>query len=422
MKAALLPGVPPRASDVLNTAYERTVRFFPPLHNQTVRNGGMEDAGPVLHAHGAFFEKTRTGPTFTSVHGIRKSDAQKDTLREAAVAMAARTGACSNVACASRVRGVPRPPLMLCGRCHLASYCGDNCQRAHWPAHKSYCRANALASPASAAPVVIDEAVGAFQQMATAAVGNASGPIAMLAYIWRRQSGYAGVNATSMAQWTGGCPLPPVVLLEIDDAARAPPAAMRISALPMFDIMLSADGVAHPEKRFVDAVDLTGLLMFLLRSDSAPGPELRSGARVMVVATTPARDARRTKIMTLTHGVPLAELAATYRALERAAADKSGRYSDDPEDGTAFQQQTAVMLLAVTQIIARPLDDAEVAALPLPDGDAEAEVVDLLVARTFGNFIDAPGIASLAPGEQGLQRMMAIIVGDVQMTICGQPM
>lgn len=400
---------------ILFAAYKKTRHFFPPLYNHTENPGDSEDAGPVLKAHGAFFEKTRAGPVYTSVHAISKTDSQKEATREAAAAMVARTGACSNTACASRTRGVPRPQLKLCGRCHLVGYCGVDCQRAHWAGHKDFCKENALASPSSA-PVVIDEAVGAFQQMATAAVTNASGPIAMLSHIWRRRSGYAGGSADAAASRRGDFPLPPVVLLEIDDAARAPPAALRISALPLFDIVLSADGIAHPEKRFVDEIALAPLLTMSLRSDMPPGPELRSGARVMVVVTTPARDARRTKIVTLVHGVPLAQLARTFRALERAAADESGGDSDDSEDSTALKQQTAVMLLAATQIIARPLDDAEAAALPMDDGRAEDTDDRLLVAGAFCNFVDAPGVARLAPGAHGLRRVIAIIVGDLETT------
>jgi hypothetical protein len=325
--------------------------------------------------------------------------------------MAARTGACGNVACASRARGATRPQLKLCGRCHLVGYCCIDCQRAHWPEHKDYCAANALASPSSVA-VAVDKAVGAFLQMATAAATNASGPIAMLAQIWRQQSGYKGGPPSSAAR--GDFPMPPVVLLEIDDAARAPPAAMRISALPMFEIMFAAGG-GHPEKRFVDEISLGPLLLMLLDSDAPPGPELRSGARVMVVATTPARDPRRTKIMSLTHGVPLADLAQTFRAIERAAADESSGDSDDSEDSTALKNQTAIILLAATQIIARPLDDAEAAAVPMDDGDAESTADRLLVAATFGNFVDAPGVTPLAPREHGLRHVVAIIVGDVEM-------
>jgi hypothetical protein len=417
------PGVQPRprsSLSVLIAAYEKTRRFFPPLHDHAENRGDSDDVGPVLRAHGAFFEKTRAGPVFTSVHAIHKTDAQKESSREAAAAMVARTGACGNAACASRTSGVPRPQLKLCGRCHLVGYCGVDCQRAHWAAHKDFCKDNALANPSSE-PVVVDEAVGAFQQIATAAVNNASGPIAMLAHIWRQRSGYAGGSADAAANHRGGSPLPPVVLLEIDDAARAPPAALRISALPLFDIILSDDGAAHPEKRFVDDVMLGPLLLMSLRSDATPGPELRSGARVMVVVTTPARDPRRTKIMTLTHGVPLETLAKTFRTLERAAVDESGGDSDDSEDSTAYQQQTAVMLLAATQIIARPLDDAEAAVLPMDDGNEESTDERLLVAGTFGNFVDALGVARLAPGEHGLRRVVAIIVGEVEMTFRGEP-
>jgi hypothetical protein len=33
----------------------------------------------------------------------------------------------------------PWKPLMKCGRCHSVQYCGKDCQRADWPAHKASC-------------------------------------------------------------------------------------------------------------------------------------------------------------------------------------------------------------------------------------------------------------------------------------------
>lgn len=35
--------------------------------------------------------------------------------------------------------GEPVVKLFLCGRCKLARYCGNDCQRSHWETHKEYC-------------------------------------------------------------------------------------------------------------------------------------------------------------------------------------------------------------------------------------------------------------------------------------------
>lgn len=415
--AAMSAPSAPDALSVLFAAYRKTRHFFPALHNHTEHRGDSEDVGPVLKAHGAFFAESRTGPVFTSTHSVRATGAQKDVSREAAAAMAARTGACGNVACASRARGATRPQLKLCGRCHLVGYCCIDCQRAHWPEHKDYCAANALASPSSVA-VAVDEAVGAFLQMATAAATNASGPIAMLVQIWRQQSGYKGGPPSSAAR--GDFPMPPVVLLEIDDAARAPPAAMRISALPIFEIMFAAGG-GHPEKRFVDEISLGPLLLMLLDSDAPPGPELRSGARVMVVATTPARDPRRTKIMTLTHGVPLADLAKTFRAIERAAADESSGDSDDSEDSTALNFEEPDGHHSARR-------DADHCAAARrrgggrgPDGRRGRGVDGRPPPRCGDVWEFCRRARRLAPREHGLRHVVAIIVGDVEMTYGGEP-
>lgn len=72
---------------------------------------------------------------------------------------------CSNPACPSEVAAsgggggtAPRAPLQRCA-CTLASYCGAECQRAHWGAHKAPCkekRADMVAVEAASARVAAE--------------------------------------------------------------------------------------------------------------------------------------------------------------------------------------------------------------------------------------------------------------------------
>ena len=57
------------------------------------------------------------------------------------------------------------------------------------------------------------------------------------------------------------------------------------------------------------------LLFTSLNDGTIVGQSLRSGERVMVIVTTPAPDPRRTKIMSLTHQVSLAQLGKKFAEL-----------------------------------------------------------------------------------------------------------
>lgn len=46
---------------------------------------------------------------------------------------------CANPDCSSGVRGVET--LKKCARCKKVMYCGEGCQRVHWPTHKQACKA-----------------------------------------------------------------------------------------------------------------------------------------------------------------------------------------------------------------------------------------------------------------------------------------
>ncbi|KAJ6585163.1 hypothetical protein B0H19DRAFT_1108589 [Mycena capillaripes] len=46
---------------------------------------------------------------------------------------------CNNPSC-SDFNVVNRDSLLKCGKCKTATYCNKDCQRAHWPVHKQFCK------------------------------------------------------------------------------------------------------------------------------------------------------------------------------------------------------------------------------------------------------------------------------------------
>ncbi|KAI0061696.1 hypothetical protein BV25DRAFT_1886486 [Artomyces pyxidatus] len=48
-------------------------------------------------------------------------------------------GSCSNPSCGYYGQVAAKAPLK-CSKCKSAKYCDKNCQRAHWPQHKEYCK------------------------------------------------------------------------------------------------------------------------------------------------------------------------------------------------------------------------------------------------------------------------------------------
>ena len=118
--------------------------------------------------------------------------------------------------------------------------------------------------------------------------------------MWRKSTGYAG-TAPVTSRDTDKYPHPPIALIELDDAAREPPMAMRISELRLFELLTGQVGDAAPaavaaERAFIDAQALVALCTYVASGDDAPGADVRSGARVLCVVTTPARDPRRTRV------------------------------------------------------------------------------------------------------------------------------
>ena len=51
-----------------------------------------------------------------------------------------------NPPCAACGRALDRPKPLRCSRCKAAYYCNQECQRAHWRAHKPHCTAAAAAA------------------------------------------------------------------------------------------------------------------------------------------------------------------------------------------------------------------------------------------------------------------------------------
>jgi hypothetical protein len=92
------------------------------------------------------------------------------------------SGVCDNAACkrcaAARERGAlcalpgygarTRPDgkrLKRCGRCRLATYCGEAHQRQHWPTHRPLCRPAAPAADADASEGAADDASSALARL-----------------------------------------------------------------------------------------------------------------------------------------------------------------------------------------------------------------------------------------------------------------
>ena len=366
---------------------------WPPGSRGAVRRRGDQDSlSSLWDFFGLFFEEERRGQrVYTSLHTlVGKSAASRELSRESVAASAVTSGVCNNRACPSRnveeVKG-----LSLCSRCRFVAYCGIACQRDDWPAHKAACKRSA-APPSEPAPtgdaMTISAGSTAFSSAATAAVVAASGPIAMLAWIWRSKTGYKGeIPARGI--------LPPVVLVELAESEGAgwkPPVAMRVSEL--LDPLGCESIPALLELQFPR--------MFVMQvMDAAAGSlgaQIRSGERVMCVVTTPARDPRRTKILSLVHCVPLPLLARKLKAIERAEA------------GSGVGEMYATPVLEALAIVARPVFGDEEALL-FGHRAEEDRVSDAKVDRTFCNLQAALDYAGGPPA-----RVHALLVSDCELT------
>ena len=345
------------------------------------RRGDQERLAPLFDHFGLFFEEERAGQRVsTALHPFAgKSAGAIDISRENVAASAMSSGVCSNRACPARGGEVVKA-LSVCSKCRYVAYCGVSCQREDWPAHRAWCkRTTTQHADSSSTSVTIDDGSLSFARAATAAVIGASGPIAMLAWIWRSKAGYKGEIPTGL--------LPPIVLVELadsDSTAWQPPIAMRVSEL--LDPLI-CDGIPQMYVRLVMDREPGGL-----------GAQIRSGERVMCIVTTPARDPRRIKALSLAHCVPLPLLARKFKMIERAAEGDDSTYG--------------VPVLEAHYIIARPvLGDDE--ALLFGARAEEDMLSDDKVDRAFCNLQHAVGHGPHATSA----RVHAVLVSDCEITM-----
>lgn len=109
-------------------------------------------------------------------------------------------------------------------------------QVVHWPGHKEVWKCNAAPKlPAPTSVVTVDLSLAAFHRVATALCIGASGPIAMLSWIWRLRDGYLGTKLTvDTPPSKGFSPFPPIILIKIVEGME-PPVNMRISQINLLD-------------------------------------------------------------------------------------------------------------------------------------------------------------------------------------------
>lgn len=388
----------------LQAAETATRECFPwPAGTPARVQGDTESFASAFDCFGIYFDKERRGArVFTTLHTFRgKSDEEKARALEAIAASAVTSGACCNPACESRKAG-EFVALSACSRCRSVYYCNASCQREDWPAHKAICKRASQGMKPEVAPRVgettisVDDAATSFSRCATAAVVGASGPIAMLAWIWRSKAGYRGELPSTRGV------VPPVVLFELADSETGvwkSPLAMRMSELVD---PLCAKGTSPWLEKTSFPVFFVRLIM-----DETPGgigAQVRSGERVLCIVTTPARDPRLTKWLTLVHRVPVPILERRLKAMERAE-----QRSEDVESMYALQ------LLEARSLIARPVFGEE-ADLLFGSCAPEDEEADRWVDRTFCNLTAAMDFDASTP----LAPVHGLLVSDMEMVFKGR--
>ena len=338
------------------SANDNTLNRFP--WPQGTPPGTVDEAGHILNTWGAWFDdESGEGSrfackVFTTVHFSPRTDTER--AREAQAASFFSSAACGNVECDHRRTG-KFVKLEMCSRCRLIGYCGVACQTVHWQEHKVLCKS--LRVPKSSdTSIPVNLSLAAFHRAATALCVGASGPIALLNWIWRQNSGYAG-DIPFLEESIGEKlthPFPPIVLIELEENMQ-PPIAMRISQVNIYD-------VKDPTFEWLNtSLNFTNILVTTLRDATVVGRALRSGERVFCVVTTTARDPRRTKIMSLTHAVPMPFLAKKFREIKQVAEKELGESgAKDRSTKNLEKRYTAPHLLEATHIIARGMTTEEI--------------------------------------------------------------
>lgn len=355
------PAMSDRLEKLLNrlkAAESATVDAFPPLPGFQRRPGSVESMAHFFDHFGLFFEEERLGSrVFTTVHALAgKSPEESARTLETIAASAKTSGLCYNPSCPLRAEGTFKE-LALCSACRSAGYCGVPCQREHRPLHKAACKriAAGIAAadlPPGAGSVELAGGAEAFSRAATAATVGASGPIAILSWIWRSKTGYGGEIPKAGL-------LPPVVLIELADSNATgwrQPIPLRISEL--------TDPLGcEPGSAWLGAMNFPEFFVRLVMEEDGRGygTQVRSGERVLCVVTTPSRNPRRTKWMTLVHSVPLPVLSRKLKRIERAV-------DSDGEDS-----MYAMQVLEARAIVARPVFGDE-ASLLFNDRRAEDDI------------------------------------------------
>ena len=95
--------------------------------------------------------------------------------------------------------------MMRCARCFEVSYCDGACQRAHWAAHKAYCKERAAAIAAvKAKPVALiggDEGLEDAAALHRAADAGDAGAMMNLGLCYQLGKGGVGVDAAEAVRW-----------------------------------------------------------------------------------------------------------------------------------------------------------------------------------------------------------------------------
>lgn len=160
------------ASVLLNDVekMEHVVSYYVASATQNILDGN-DDAAHInasftsfFEAHVRYFLKSGANPPIGGVGGRRIAELQwadMNTLvtylrkripcdcldkKYEEVKSITKIGLCANSACPLPERKVERKKMFTCSGCSMTYYCSYECQKAHWPVHKKYCKTNSTLS------------------------------------------------------------------------------------------------------------------------------------------------------------------------------------------------------------------------------------------------------------------------------------